>query len=84
VPRSVHRVVARLPKHDRQTIYDALHEMESDPFSGDVRRLAPAIPPTYRRRLGSYRVVFIVETTLHTVAVLNARRRTTTTYRKRK
>lgn len=55
--------------------------MESDPFSGDVRRMADTVPALYRRRVGNYRVKFFP--LMQMVSILDVTRRTTTTYRKR-
>lgn len=79
VPRSVHRRPARVPSTDRERLYDAFHEMERDPFSGDVRSLAAV---GYRRRVGSYRIIFSVIRPLRVVRIEDVARRTSTTYRR--
>jgi mRNA-degrading endonuclease RelE of RelBE toxin-antitoxin system len=53
--------------------------MKDDPFSGDVVRLE-AQPTAWRRRVGSWRILFDVDPTNRTVDVADIERRTSTTY----
>jgi mRNA-degrading endonuclease RelE of RelBE toxin-antitoxin system len=68
----------RFPLHDAEAIQRALHEMEQDPFTGDVRKLGPR---SYRRRVRDYRIFFDLWIEQQIVEVTAIRRRTTTTYR---
>lgn len=57
----------------------ALDAMQSDPLVGDVVKLAGQ--DAFRRRVGSYRIIFGIDFKAFAVGVLDIRRRTTTTYR---
>jgi len=51
--------------------------MQSDPFSGDIKRLQPS---GWRRRVGSYRVFYDLLTEEERIVVTAIERRTSTTY----
>jgi mRNA-degrading endonuclease RelE of RelBE toxin-antitoxin system len=53
--------------------------MADDPFAGDVLKLEGE-GNRWRRRVGSYRSFFILDTTANTVAVTAIVRRTSNTY----
>jgi mRNA interferase RelE/StbE len=67
----------------RSRIIAALTQMEADPFSGELVRLAGQ-QTGYRRRVGNWRIMFDADPVTRTVSVRAIERRTTTTYRKRK
>lgn len=77
VPKPVLKSLARFPARDADRIWAALDEMAHDPFGGDMRSLGD---DTYRRRVGAYRIRFVVDVDNHAVSVLWVRRRTSTTY----
>jgi mRNA-degrading endonuclease RelE of RelBE toxin-antitoxin system len=74
-----HKQLRRLPARDRARVENALLEMQSNPFSGDLVRLI-AQPAAWRRRVGSYRILFDVDYEQRSVAVTAVLRRTSTTY----
>jgi mRNA-degrading endonuclease RelE of RelBE toxin-antitoxin system len=51
--------------------------MEFNPYSGDIRRLQP---PSWRRRVGSYRIFLALFPKEKRVAVTAIERRSSTTY----
>jgi mRNA-degrading endonuclease RelE of RelBE toxin-antitoxin system len=53
--------------------------MQADPFSGDIVRLQGE-PHTWRRRVGSYRILFETRAETLQIDVLDVVRRTSTTY----
>jgi len=55
--------------------------MQSNPFSGDIKRLSNA-PFNWRRRVGDWRVLYNLDPTQRLILVARVERRTTTTYRK--
>jgi mRNA-degrading endonuclease RelE of RelBE toxin-antitoxin system len=57
----------------------ALGEMRANPFTGDVVRLQGK-DNIWRRRVGSYRIIFEIDIKGLTVDVLDVQRRTSTTY----
>jgi mRNA-degrading endonuclease RelE of RelBE toxin-antitoxin system len=52
------RALARVPARDRQRITLTLLNMEQEPLSGDVIPLKGPYHGSYRRRVGSWRIVF--------------------------
>ena len=69
----------KLPAKDQAHIKAALTAMQEDPFSGDIVRLR-AQPTAWRRRVGSYRILFDVYPEQLLVVVAAITRRTSTTY----
>lgn len=59
----------------------ALHQMEQNPFTGDVTHLTNA-SIAWRRRVGSYRILFDIEPKERRIRVHHIMRRTSTTYRR--
>src|SRR5438445_11840919 len=51
------KVLARAPEPKRERLQAVLHEMEHDPFAGDVARLHEQ-PTAFRRRVGDWRLFF--------------------------
>jgi len=74
------RGLSRVPGGDRQRIRIALASMETDPFGGDLKYLRNDPRGAYRRRLGSWRIIFDADADEHTVHVRAIERRTSTTY----
>jgi len=71
------------PHAERERLLSALAEMEIDPFSGDIARLKNEIT-TVRRRVGNWRIFFDVNIEARIVEVPLIKRRSTTTYGKRR
>ena len=68
----------RIPPRDQACVRAALSEMETDPFSGDVKYLKG--DPRLRRRVGSWRIFFRVERAENTIYISAIERRSSTTY----
>lgn len=72
-----------LAKHvqpkDRARILEAMDQMRQNPFAGDVVRLKD-YPIAYRRRVGSWRILFDVDGDARIVTVQEVARRTSRTY----
>ncbi len=79
VAESAQKSLARFPAKDREKIAAALLAMAGDPFSGDTLKLH-GLQNRWRRRVGSYRIFFWVDTTMRIVAVSAIVRRTSKTY----
>ena len=80
--RVAHRAgksLAKSPAKDRARLLAAIAEMQDNPFAGDVVRLQGE-ENTWRRRIGSYRLLFEIDIKGLTVDVLDVCRRTSTTY----
>ena len=72
------KALKRIPASDRTRILAALGEMQQNPFEGDIRKLQGL--PGFRRRVGSWRILFEVEPEHHHVVIAAIVRRTSTTY----
>ena len=68
IHRKAVKELKRLPKVVQSRILEALKEMESSPFAGDVRKIRGE--EAYRRRIGDYRVEFILDLEERTIAIL--------------
>src|SRR5713101_3528163 len=55
------RALRRIPARDRQRIAQVLLTMEQQPLSGDVMPLKGPHEGSYRRRVGSWRIVFTLK-----------------------
>ena len=74
--RRADRALERLPEREARRIVLILKEMESEPLSGDIRRLSGSSRPLWRRRVGEYRIVFSVSIEREVVIVERIERRT--------
>ena len=74
------RALVRVPARDRRRITQALLSMEQDPLSGDVIPLKGPYAGSYRRRVGSWRIIFALKWDTQIVFVADVARRTSTTY----
>ena len=79
VARPAQKAVAKFPAKDQERIRVAVAAMANDPFMGDVLKLEGG-GSRYRRRIGSYRIFFTVDTEAARVDVSAIVRRTSTTY----
>jgi mRNA-degrading endonuclease RelE of RelBE toxin-antitoxin system len=74
------RAFRALPVIDRQRINKALNEMKTDPLSGDIVALKEEYRGQFRRRVGSWRIIFEIDATARVVLIHDIARRTSTTY----
>lgn len=79
VPKRVIKDIARIPKHNQARIMDALRDFEIDPWLGDVAKLASE-SNLWRRRVGSYRILYSLYFDHKLVEVKHVARRTSATY----
>jgi mRNA-degrading endonuclease RelE of RelBE toxin-antitoxin system len=64
---------------DLRRINAAFVAMRADPYSGDIKFLRGS-GGTLRRRVGVWRILFVVHQAKREVAILGVKRRTSTTY----
>jgi mRNA-degrading endonuclease RelE of RelBE toxin-antitoxin system len=69
----------KFPAKDQARVSAAIAQMSDDPFAGDVLKLAGEVN-RWRRRVGSYRIFFLVDAPAHTVFITAIVRRASTTY----
>ena len=74
------KAITRAPATDQKRLLAALEAMQQDPFGGDLVRLQGSQPAAWRRRVGSWRILFDVYPDRQLVAVADILRRTSTTY----
>jgi len=77
VTKSARKDLASLPSGDQVRIQRALDALESNPFSGDIKRLEPS---GWRRRVGNYRIFYDLDVEQHLIVVTAIQRWTSTTY----
>jgi mRNA-degrading endonuclease RelE of RelBE toxin-antitoxin system len=68
-----------MPARDRNRVNRALNDMKNDPLGGDITPLRGEYQGTFRRRVGSWRILFSVRSEIQTVISHDIRRRTSTT-----
>lgn len=69
-----------LPARERERINRALNDMKGDPLSGDITALRGGYQRLYRRRVGSWRIIFALRPGRRLIIVADILRRTSTTY----
>ena len=74
------RAFGRMPARDRERVNRALNEMKTDPYRGDTAPLRGEYQGAFRRRVGSWRILFTVKPDIETVIIHDIRRRTSSTY----
>ena len=69
----------RLPRRDQARVKAAVLAMQEDPFRGDIKRLKGQ-STAWRRRVGSYRVIYDLYFEQRLIVVAGILRRASTTY----
>ena len=77
---SAQRALRSMPAKDRARINRVLNEMKTDPLSGDIVSLKGEYHGLFRRRVGSWRIIFMLKPEERVVLVADILRRTSTTY----
>ncbi|HDD43029.1 MAG TPA: type II toxin-antitoxin system RelE/ParE family toxin [Nitrososphaeria archaeon] len=68
IHRKAVKELKNLPKDIRDRILESLEEMKISPFIGDVRKIRGE--EAYRKRVGDYRIEFIIDLEDNTIAIL--------------
>ena len=74
------RSLEQMPVRDQGRIAAALLDMKRDPRAGDTRPLHGRHQGAFRRRVGSWRIIFALKPDARTVLVAEIVRRTSSTY----
>ena len=77
---SAAQALRRIPKGDLERINTALNAMRNDPLAGDVIPLKGRYAGSFRRRVGSWRIIFALNDQRKMIEVQDILRRTSTTY----
>src|SRR5436190_621492 len=56
--RAAQRTLRAMPTRDRERLIRALGDMKTDPLAGDITALRGEYRGLYRRRVGSWRIIF--------------------------
>jgi len=70
------------PQKETRRLFAVIKSLASDPFAGDVKKMEHE-EQVWRRRVGSYRVMYELIPADRIVYVFRVERRTTTTYGKK-
>jgi mRNA interferase RelE/StbE len=79
VTKPAEKDLRTLPAREQERVKAALISLRVDPFGGDVKRLKGK-PPSWRRRVGNYRIVYDLYPEQRLIVVTGILRRTSTTY----
>ncbi|MDO8470060.1 MAG: type II toxin-antitoxin system RelE/ParE family toxin [bacterium] len=79
VDRSVDRKLGTFPRKDAERILAVLAEFSVNPYAGDTQKMKGK-RSVWRRRIGSYRILYEIFTTERVVFVSCIARRTSSTY----
>jgi mRNA-degrading endonuclease RelE of RelBE toxin-antitoxin system len=79
ITRPAGRDLRQLSSDDLCRVNMAFEAMRSDPYSGDIKFLSGS-GGTLRRRVGVWRIFFVVDQQNRRVAIFGVKRRTSTTY----
>ncbi len=71
---SVQKDFRRLPKLAVERVFKRIDKLKSEPFPHGVEKLEGA-DKLYRIRVGEYRIIYQVETQVHTITILYVRHR---------
>jgi mRNA-degrading endonuclease RelE of RelBE toxin-antitoxin system len=69
----------KLPQRDQARVKVVLIAMQDDPFQGDLKRLK-GMSTAWRRRVGSYRIIYDLYFEERLIVISAILRRTSTTY----
>ena len=69
----------KIPKKDAERLLFILEEISENPYRGDIEKIKGE-ENTWRRRIGSYRIIYEIFTTQKLIWVFSIKRRTTDTY----
>lgn len=76
---SVFRALKRMPRRDAEVLLAVIRLVPANPFFGDIRKMKGE-DNAWRRRVGSYRVLYRVKFTEKVILVFRLERRTSSTY----
>lgn len=79
VSKAARKALRAAPAADADRILDALKQMELSPFAGDLKYLR-GTGGVLRRRVGSWRILFMIDQAALRVEIIDVLRRTSTTY----
>lgn len=79
IAQRVLKEIRRLPEKDAKRLLFVLEEMAENPYRGDIEKIKGE-KNVWRRRSGSYRILYETFPAQKLVWIFDIKRRTTTTY----
>lgn len=73
------KYLKRISKKDASRIREALRELVSNPYAGDIEKMSGE-QDAWRRRIGSYRILYEVHKSSKVIYVNEIKRRTSNAY----
>ncbi len=83
IAKRVLKEIKRIPKKDAKRLLFVLEKLAENPYQGDIEKIKGE-DNVWRRRVGNYRILYEIIPKGNYINVFQVRRRTTSTYRKRK
>lgn len=82
IAKRVSKQMKRISKKEVPNILGVMDNMARNPYWGDIKKIEGE-QHVWRRRVGNYRILYEIFPNEKFVAVLDIRRRTTTTYHRK-
>lgn len=79
IDASVYKELRKLPHNDRDKIVEIIEDSFFEPYIGDLEKIKGE-SDTWRRRIGAYRIFYIVNQRERMVHIFWVERRTSKTY----
>ncbi len=73
------KFLKRIPRLDAKRILDVLQELVVNPYAGDIEKMEGK-DDIWRRRVGSYRILYEIYSAKRIIYISDIRRRTSKTY----
>ncbi len=79
IDRDAEKQLKKIPQKDAERIKIIIKSLDVDPYRGDIEKMEGK-GGIWRRRVGSYRILFEILTAKKIIYVFNIQRRTSSTY----
>lgn len=79
ISKSAKKNLKLFPKKDAEKILSALEDFFSNPYPGDIEKIAGE-ENTWRRRVGNYRIIYDIDKNSKVISVRIISRRASNTY----
>jgi len=79
IAKRVLKEMKKIPKKDAKRLLFVLEEISENPYKGDIEKIKDE-ENIWRRRIGSYRILYEVFPSQKSISVFDIKRRTTSTY----
>ena len=76
---TVGKALRHIPKKDAERLLTVIEELVVNPYAGDIEKMQGE-KDVWRRRIGSYRVLYEIRVVRQCIYVFDVKRRTSNTY----